>query len=176
MKGPIGELDERFSSEGATPLPWSDVVDVLERSEMFWLTTVRRDGRPHVTPLPAFWLDDALYFCTGPEEQKAKNIEVNPECVLTTGTNTFLSGLDVVVEGTATRVTDDHRLERLAELWESELNWTFDVVDGVFRDRGLEMDGQELEGRGSAHIFAVGPTKILAFAKGESFTQTRFRF
>ncbi len=48
---------------------------MLEASEIFWLSTVRRDGRPHVTPLPAMWLDGALHFCTGPEEQKAKNLE-----------------------------------------------------------------------------------------------------
>ena len=42
-----------------------------------------------MAPLPAMWLDGALHFCTGPEEQKAKNIQANPTCVLTTGTNTF---------------------------------------------------------------------------------------
>ncbi len=29
-------------------------------------STVRPDGRPHVTPLLAVWADDALHFCTGP--------------------------------------------------------------------------------------------------------------
>jgi len=47
------------------------VVDVLTRSEMFWLSSVRGDGRPHVTPLPAIWLDGALHICTGDAEQKA---------------------------------------------------------------------------------------------------------
>ena len=100
------ELDARFSSEGATALPWPDVVRALERAEIFWLSTVRRDGRPHVTPLPAIWLDGRLHFCTGPGEQKAKNIAANPQCVLTTGTDRFLAGLDLVVEGTAVRVID----------------------------------------------------------------------
>src|SRR5207248_5497593 len=39
---------------------WAEVVAVLTESEMFWLSTVRRDGRPHVTPLPAIWVDGAL--------------------------------------------------------------------------------------------------------------------
>src|SRR5688572_26609160 len=68
---PTAELDPRFSSEGATALPWPDVVEALERAEMFWLSTVRGDGRPHVTPLPAMWLDGRLHVCTGPGEQKA---------------------------------------------------------------------------------------------------------
>jgi len=92
----------------------AEVVDVLTRSEMFWLSSVRGDGRPHVTPLPAIWLDGALHICTGDAEQKARNIDSEPRCVLTTGTNELRSGLDVVVEGVARRVTDRPLLERLA--------------------------------------------------------------
>ena len=100
---PTIELDVRFSSEGAKPLPWPRVLDAIEAAEIFWLSTVRSDDRPHVTPLPAMWLDGALHFCTGPDEQKAKNIEANPRCALTTGTNQFRTGLDVIVDGTAVR-------------------------------------------------------------------------
>ena len=73
---------------------------------MFWVTTVRPDGRPHVTPLIAVWLDGALYFCTGPTERKAKNLLRNQNCILTTGCNKRNEGLDIVIEGQAVRVTD----------------------------------------------------------------------
>jgi hypothetical protein len=33
-------------------------------AEVHWLSTVRPDGRPHVAPLIAVWVDDALVFCT----------------------------------------------------------------------------------------------------------------
>ncbi len=173
---PTAELDRRFSSEGATARPWSEVLSALEQAEIFWLSTVRRDGRPHVTPLPAMWLDGNLHFCTGPGEQKAKNIETNPRCALTTGSNRFTSGLDVVVEGTAVRVTDESVLVRLARLWESKLNWPFDVADGAFRERSSEIAGAEFDTRGTAYVFAVVPSKVLAFGKGEPFSQTRYRF
>jgi general stress protein 26 len=173
---PQAELDARFSSDGAAARPWSEVRRVLERAEIFWLSTVRRDGQPHVTPLPAIWLDGALHFCTGPGEQKAKNIDANPRCVLTTGSNEFLSGLDVAVEGRAARVTDESLLKRLAAMWEEKLGWPFDVVDGGFRERSSEIAGEEFDARGTAHVFAVAPTKVLAFGKGEPFSQTRFRF
>lgn len=84
---PAAELDHRFPSEGATPRPWAEVRGIIEAAEMFWLSTVRRAGRPHVTPLPVMWLDGQLHCCTGPGEQKARNIHRNPACVLTTGTN-----------------------------------------------------------------------------------------
>lgn len=169
-------LDSRFSSEGAEAPPWPEVERLLEQSEMFWLSTVRRDGRPHVTPLPAMWLDGALHFATGPAEQKAKNLEANPRCALTTGSNEFLTGLDVVVEGPAERVGDDALLERLAAMWEAKLSWPFDVVDGMFSERSSTVAGEDFDDRGRAYVFAVAPDKILAFGRGGSFSQTSYRF
>jgi general stress protein 26 len=163
---PTAELHEEFSSPGATARPWAEVVDVLSSSEMFWLSTVRRDGRPHVTPLPAIWLDGALHFCTGTGEQKTRNLEANPRCIVTTGTNQLQTGLDVVVEGAAIPVTDTAQLERLASIWKSKLDWDFDVADGAFRDS---------EGRRGL-VFGVAPTKVLSFGKGEPYSQTRYRF
>jgi general stress protein 26 len=162
---PTGELHKAFSGPDATARPWADVVDVLTKSEMFWLSTVRRDGRPHVTPLPAFWLDGALHFCTGAAEQKTMNLAAQAECILTTGTNDFRSGLDVVVEGAAERVTDDAKLQRLAALWKSKIDWAYEVEDGAFRD-----------GEQTALVFAVVPSKVLAFGKGDPYSQTRYRF
>jgi hypothetical protein len=164
---PMTELDERFSDPGAGATPWSEARDVLEAAELFWITTVRADGRPHVTPLVAVWLDDAVHFCTGAAEQKGVNLVANPHVVLTTGCNRWDEGLDVVVEGNAVRVTDDALLRRLAEAWTGKWDgrWTFEARDGAFQH------GDE----GEALVFAVAPTKVLAFAKGE-FSHTRHLF
>src|SRR6185295_5672966 len=91
------ELDARFSAADATPTPWETVRVVIETAELFWIATVRPDGRPHVTPLPAIWRQDALYFCTGAGEQKGVNLARNPHCTLTTGNNVWNAGLDVVL-------------------------------------------------------------------------------
>jgi general stress protein 26 len=162
---PTARLVGEFSEPNATALPWSEVVHVLESSEMFWLSTVRRDGRPHVAPLPAMWLDGKLHFCTGAHEQKAKNIEANRDCVLTTGTNSYRSGIDVVVEGAIERVTDNDMLVRLARLWSDKIDWVFEVGEGVFLN--TEAAGQ------AALVFAVTPSKILAFRKAP-YSQTRY--
>ena len=164
---PTPDLHTGFSEPGATPTPWEDVVEVLESAELFWLTTVRPDGRPHVTPLVAAWLDDVLHFSTGPTEQKALNLRSNPHVILSTGCNRWHDGLDVVVEGDAVSVTDEPMLRRLAEAWTRKWDgrWRFEVRDGAF---------SHVEG-GRADVFAVRPTKVLAFGKG-SFSQTRFRF
>jgi general stress protein 26 len=163
---PSSQLHTGFSEPGAAPTPWADVVAVLESAELFWISTVRADGRPHVTPLVAVWRDGAVYFCTGPDEQKAANLRADDACVLTTGDNRWKAGLDVVVEGRAVRVTDEALLRTLADLWETkyEGDWVYDVRDGAFAHGG-----------GVAHVFEVQPQKVLSFAKG-AFAQTRFRF
>ena len=165
---PVTELDPPFSGPDATPTPWSEVREILESAETFWVTTVRSDGRPHVTPLVAVWLDDRIYFCTGPDEQKAVNLRGNRNVILTTGCNTWDRGTDVVVEGTAARVTDNATLERLAAAWATKWDgsWQFDVIDGAFHHDG---------GNGEAIVFEVTPAKVLSFAKG-SGAATRHRF
>ena len=50
---PVIELDSRFSSEDASATTWADAREQLERAQVYWLSTVRADGRPHVTPLIA---------------------------------------------------------------------------------------------------------------------------
>ncbi len=164
---PVPEQDTRFGQPDAPPTPWADAVRVLEAAELFWISSVRDDGRPHVTPLPAVWYDSGLHFCTGPAEQKAVNIARNPRVALTTGCNLWKEGLDLVVEGRAVRVTDGTRLRALADLWRTKYDgdWDFSVENGMFR----HADG------GAAVVFGVAPVKVLAFAKGR-FAQTRYRF
>src|SRR4051795_9966412 len=117
MKQPLTELDRRFSDRDAVPTDWQETRRVLGEAELFWISTVRADGRPHVTPLVAIWLDDAIHFSTGADEQKEHNLRDNSHVVLMTGSNDWDHGIDVVVEGDAMRATDDAVLNRLAEAW-----------------------------------------------------------
>lgn len=173
---PVAELHPDYSSAGATATPWNEVVAVLERAEIFWISTVRADGRPHVAPLPAMWLDGALHFSTGLEEQKGRNLARNPNCILTTGSSSYRQGLDIVVEGRADRVTDLMTLQRLADLWLSKIEWPYDAVEGGFRHRPEGPQPETAAGSDEVvPVFAVRPSKVLAFGRGEGFTQTRFR-
>src|SRR5690625_4311633 len=92
MRTPTTALDDRFSDPDAAPTPWATTVRTLADAQLFWITTVRADGRPHVTPLVAVWLDDALHFCTGAAEQKAANLRSRPDVVLTTGATSGTAG------------------------------------------------------------------------------------
>lgn len=167
MKEPVTKIDIRFSDPGAVATGWDETRQVLETAELFWLSTVRVDGRPHVTPLVAVWLDGAIHFCTGSAEQKAINLSANAHVVLTTGCNNWDQGLDIMVEGDAVQQTDDAVLERLARVWSTKWDgqWKYEVRDGGFHHGGSDL----------ALVFSVTPAKILAFSKG-NFSHTRYQF
>jgi len=166
---PVAELHAGFSSPGASPTDWTEGRRYIEGAEVFWLSIVRPDGRPHVTPLLAVWHDDAMYFCTGPAERKAKNLKQNPQCILTTGRN-GLDGLDVVLEGRGVEVGDGGELDRVANAYESKYGPRFTAPEGTWF--GLS----DAIRAGKALVYRVTPRTILGFAKGEQFSQTRWRF
>lgn len=163
------ELDPPFSQPRSSATDWSTVQRILEAAETSWLTTVRADGRPHVTPLVAVWHGDRLYFCTGETEQKAVNLRSNRHVVLTSGCNGWQEGIDVVVEGIADRVTDDAVLADLAAVWATKWNgsWQFEARDGAFHH---EADGEDHP----ALVFEVTIDKVLSFDK-EGGAATRHR-
>ena len=165
---PETELNPHFSEPGAVTTPWTDALGVMNRAEVFWISTVRPDGRPHVTPLLAVWVDDALYFTTGEHERKRRNIAENPNCVLTTGNNGLAAGLDIVVEGKAVRVINEARLRTVASAIEAKYgpDWRYEVD----RDVLLGAEGN------AAWLFRVEPVTVFGFHKGEPFSQTRWRF
>jgi general stress protein 26 len=167
MTEPTTTLHALFSDPEAKATNWDDARGTLEMAELFWLATVRADGRPHMTPLVAVWLDDVLHFCTGESEQKAINLRHNPNVILMTGCNQWDSGLDVVVEGRTARVTDQNTLERLAEAWTHKWDgsWNYE----------LGPEGFKSDDGGRILVFSVRLDKVFAFGKG-NFTQTRHTF
>jgi len=169
MPTPVTTLDQEYSDPAAVATAWEETARVLETAELFWVSTVRADGRPHVTPVVAVWFAGAVWFSTGADEQKFANLAANPQVVLTTGCNRWDQGLDVVVEGDAVRITDDTVLARTAAAFTSKWDgrWQFTARDGCFRGS---------DGSGEAMVLSVTPVKVFAHAKGDPFGATRHRF
>ena len=170
MATPATRLDQRYSDPAATAASWAVTVRVLENAELFWISTVRADGRPHVTPVVAAWWEGAIWFSTGQGEQKLLNLRANPHVVMTTGCAQWDRGLDVVVEGDAVQVTDDAALERAAAAFRPKWDgrWQWAARDGAFRDAE--------SGQGEALVFAVQPVRVFAHDKGDPFGATTHRF
>ena len=167
LETPVTDLDSDFSSPGATALAWTDAERHLQAAGVYWLSTVRPEGRPHVAPLLAVWVDGALYFCTGETERKAKNLTTNTQVVITTGSNALAEGLDFVVEGVAVVVSDEAKLRRVADAYVAKYGegWRLPDIDGVL-------------------CFEVTPATAFGFGRGDAkgppplggFSQTRWRF
>jgi nitroimidazol reductase NimA-like FMN-containing flavoprotein (pyridoxamine 5'-phosphate oxidase superfamily) len=158
-----------FSSPGASPTPWEATEWALRRIQKFHLCTVRRDGRPHVTPALAIWAFGAMWFTTGDKEQKAKNLSANQHCALTTGTDT-LTGMDYVIEGTASLVTDQAGREAAATAFEQAYGWQLTREDGTWYQLG---DAVRI---GNVQLYRVQPDKAFAFANSSESSQTRYRW
>jgi PPOX class probable F420-dependent enzyme len=166
LRNPAAVLDGRFSTTGAEPIRWAEGRALIEDAEIFWLATTRRDGQPHVTPLMMVCVDDALYFGTGADEQKGRNLATNPRVTVTTGNNAFRSGTDVIIEGIAERVTEPQLLQRVADRFLSKYEWKYEVTESGFRG----------EGGNVALVFRVNYAKGFAFQRGAEFGQTRWNF
>ena len=170
-----GVIDPRYGDASATPPPWAAIERLLTDAQLYWIITVRADGRPHAVPLVGVWQDGAFAFCTGPDEQKHRNLDANPHVAVTTGStgaNGWDNGKDVVVEGTAVRVTDPEALEGLAAAWFAKYgeDWKFEVRGEEFFELSSSGDG----GEGGAWVYRVTTEKVLVF--GDAHGQTRYRF
>jgi Pyridoxamine 5'-phosphate oxidase len=156
-------------------IPWSralEQLDTLEprggsRGPTCWLTTTRRDGRPHVAGVVGLWADDTLYFVSGPNTTKAQNVARDPRCSFAMS----LPNLDLVLDGTAARVTDAQTLNRIAEGF-SARGWP------------LEVEGDMVTASFWAptapsppwHLHAFRPTVALGVATAGLGGATRWRF
>jgi hypothetical protein len=123
-----------------------------------------------VTPLLGVWLRGALYFCTSPVERKAKNLEHNSHCVLTTGCNTLGDCTDIVVEGEATKVEADDELREIADTYESKYGAQFTQPTGTWFGLGDSIRA------GNVLVYRVAPSTAFGFGRGRQFSQTRWQF
>ena len=103
-----------LSRYGEAALPWSRADAALavdpEKLLTWFLGTVRPDGRPHAAGVGALYLDGDLWFTSSPRARKARNLLENPRATFSVS----LDGIDLVLEGTAKRISDGPTLERLA--------------------------------------------------------------
>jgi hypothetical protein len=153
----------------APTIEWTRVRDTLNAGFRHtpWLATVNPDGTPHVMPLGALWVDGNLYFTSGAGTRKAKNLAHNPRCVITGATHPF----DLVFEGEAVKVTDDAKLQRIADEYAAG-GWAPTVRDGTFY---AEYSAPSA-GPPPWDLYEVQPKTVFAIGTAEPYGATRFRF
>jgi len=154
---------------GHEALPWSRAVEQLEagKANSFWLATVRPDGRPHSAAVGALWVDGKLYFTSGPQTRKSRDLAHNPACVF----SVTLPDLDLVMEGTAARVTDEATLQRLAQAYAAQ-GWPARASDGALT---AEYSAPSA-GPPPWFLYVLTPTTAFGVATAEPHGATRWQF
>lgn len=100
-------------------LPWKWAEDRLKKSRQYWIATTRPDGRPHVMIVWALWMDDVLYFSTGANSRKARNIAANPQCTICTDN----AAEAVILEGVVETERNVDRIRGFVPLYEKKYKW-----------------------------------------------------
>ena len=123
------------SIEGTLPWQWAQTM--LVEAPVYWIASVRPDGRPHVTPIWAVWVDGAFWMEGGRRTRRFRNLTANPAAVVTIERDDDA----LILEGDAGLVTDldETLVERLLEAYRKYLpthgyqaereNWR----DGIWR-------------------------------------------
>jgi hypothetical protein len=158
---------------GHRPLPWSRAAKQLQTSDgpgpgrAYWLATTRPDGRSHVAAVGAFWDNGKFYFTSGDGTRKSRNLAKNPACTISTS----LTDLDLVVEGTAAKVTDVATLERIAQVAAAG-GWPARVENGAFTyDYSAPSAGPP-----PWYLYEVTPSRAFGVATDEPHGATRWTF
>lgn len=149
--------------------PWETARQIVETAPAtYWLATVRPDGRPHVMPILAVWVNGMLFFTAGQGTRKARNLVLNSHCVVAVEQEP----LDLVIEGSARKTRDDETLRRVAERYATVYDWHVTVRDGAFHDT----EGAPTAGPPPYDVYEVTPRTAFGLPVGVSFGPTRWHF
>lgn len=102
---------------GSSEAPAEGVSRRLDTDTIGWLTTIRRDGRPHAVPVWFLWHAGAVLIMSEPDTVKVKNIRRNPHALIHLHADPSGNGV-VVLDGRAT-ISDRTSIQWLAEIRES---------------------------------------------------------
>lgn len=143
-------------------LPWRDVEERLIQARVFWLSTTRPDGRPHVVPRWGAWVDGAFYYDGSPETRHVRNLAENAACALhlEDGTNA------VILEGTSgpTDAPGPEVGARISEAFRHK-----------YAEAGYKPDPDAWEGPDAGGLCRFVPAKAMAWSQFPTDV-TRYRF
>jgi hypothetical protein len=120
-----------------------------------------------VTAVGAIWDEGKFYFTSGAGTRKSRNLAKNPNCAISVS----LGDLDVVVEGTARKATDNATLERIAEQYAAQ-GWPAKAAAGSIT---AEFSAPSA-GPPPWDLYVVTPSSAVGVATAEPNGATRWSF
>lgn len=165
--------------DGLPPVDWAAIGSKLDagsappagaiNSRTTWLATANEDGRPHLTPVGALWVDGAFWFQTGARTRKAHNVARDPRCSVAVS----IDGADVVVEGDAVRLTEPSTVARLAKAW-ADQGWPAEPDES---GTGITAPfNAPSQGPPPWNVYRIEPRSAIVTLTAEPGGLTRFRF
>jgi hypothetical protein len=105
-----------ISSQTGGLMSWDWVEEQMTKANSYWIGTVWPNGIPHAVPVSGVWLNGALYFGGDRMARRSRNLAANPQV------NVHLQSVDdvVIIQGTATEVTDQAELKVVADAVEAK--------------------------------------------------------
>jgi hypothetical protein len=155
---------------GLTPLDWERAVQQLEDTSgrrTCWLATVDPDGKPHVTGVGALWVDGKAYFTSNARTRKSRNLSAEPRCALAVG----LTDIDVEIEGTAEKVTEEATVADLAKRYAAQ-GWPARAEGAVIT---AEFSAPAA-GPAPWELWVITPARAIGTATAEPHGATRWDF
>ena len=140
-------------------IPWSKIDHFLQAFRSIWVSTTRPDGRPHAVPVWYVWQGRSVYFISGRQLQKSKNIAHQPWIIVHAG-----DGDDVIIlEGPADIVTDRAELEK---------------VDAAYRAKYVDPGGgaQATIFEPDVDLYRVDVKHVMAWEYGTVANRTDWKF
>ena len=126
------------------PERWRVLDARLGRESTIWVSTVRPDGRPHMTPVWYVWVDGLIYIAISVDSQKFGNLRGNQAISLALPDTESV----IILEGEA-HVAKRETIDKLGEHFFHKYEWDFRFDD--------EADWRLVE---------ITPHKILAWGDG----------
>jgi pyridoxine/pyridoxamine 5'-phosphate oxidase len=154
------------------PLEWERAVRQLEdvstdQKRTCWLATVDPDGKPHLTGVGALWVDGKMYFTSGARTRKSRNLAQNPHVAISVG----LGDMDLTIEGSAAKVTDEATVADLAKRYAAQ-GWPAHAEGSVI---AAEFSAPAA-GPSPWELYVITPTRAQGTATAEPHGATRWDF
>jgi hypothetical protein len=157
---------------GEELMPWDRALQALGTGSLgpqtpCFLCTVRPDGRPHSAGIGLAEHAGNLYFTSGPETRKSRNLAENPACTL----SLRLDGIDLVFEGDAQRVSDRATLEEVAAIFRDG-GWPATVEGDAF----TAPYSAQSAGPSPWHLYRVNVKRAIGVGLREPHGASRWEF
>ena len=168
--GPLAEVIATHAAAEVTPIDWAETRRLFAIERSYWVATTSDDGRPHVRPVLAVWVDERICSTTSPAARKGRNLISRPSIALTARAPT----MDIVIEGQIAWIDDPEGLRRVGQAYRDKYAWPVTVAGNAFN----APYAAPTAGHPPYLVYELIPTVAYAFGTGNNLGErsTRFRF